>query len=268
MSYSSISESLPEADALGHRPRAGLLAEVQRRLRVNHYSLRTERAYLGWIRRFIDSNERRHPRTLGGPEVEAFLSHLAVEGQVSPSTQNQALSALLFLYRDVLAVELPWMENVVRAKRARKLPVVLSRAEVQRLLAQLEGRPWLMASLLYGSGLRLLEMLRLRVKDMDFDRAEIIVRDGKGAKDRRTMLPQALVVPLQAEVERARALHAMDLAAGSVLCGFLMPCRVSTAMRIGTLVGNSYFHLSGAVSTRVMMRRDAIMLTMPSYRAR
>ena len=214
MSYSSISESLPEADALSHRPRAGLLAEVQRRLRVNHYSLRTERAYLGWIRRFIDNTGRRHPRTLGGPEVEAFLSHLAVEGKVSPSTQNQALSALLFLYRDVLAVELPWMENVIRAKRARKLPVVLSRAEVQRLLAQLEGRPWLMASLLYGSGLRLLEMLRLRVKDMDFERAEIIVRDGKGAKDRRTMLPQALVVPLQAEVERARALHAMDLAAG------------------------------------------------------
>lgn len=197
------------------RPRPiGLMEEAQRRLRVNHYSLRTEKAYLGWIRRFINESGRRHPKSLGGAEVEAFLSRLAVEGQVSPSTQNQALSALLFLYRDVLAVELPWMENVVRAKRARKLPVVLSRAEVQRLLAQVEGRSWLMASLLYGSGLRLLEMLRLRVKDVDFDRAEITVRDGKGAKDRRTMVPAALVQPLQAEIERARALHSMDLAAG------------------------------------------------------
>ena len=196
------------------RPRKGLMEEAQRRLRVNHYSPRTERAYLGWIRRFINENGRRHPSSLGNKEVEAFLSRLAVEGQVSPSTQNQALSALLFLYRDVLAVDLPWMENVVRAKRARKLPVVLSRAEVQRLLAQVEGRSWLMASVLYGAGLRLLEMLRLRVKDVDFDRAEITVRDGKGAKDRRTMLPLALVQSLHAEVERARALHAMDLAAG------------------------------------------------------
>lgn len=188
--------------------------EVQRRLRVNHYSLRTETAYLGWIRRFIEANGRRHPKVLGGPEVEAFLSRLAVDGGVASSTQNQALSALLFLYRDVLAIELPWMESVVRAKRARKLPVVLSRTEVQRLLAQLEGRSWLMASLLYGAGLRLLEVLRLRVKDVDFERGEITVRDGKGAKDRRTVLPLALVQPLKLEVERVRALHATDVAAG------------------------------------------------------
>ena len=210
MAYSAISESLREADASGHRPHAGLLAEVQRRLGGNHYSLRTERAYLGWIRRFNESSGRRHPRTLGGPEVEALLSNLAVDGHVSPSTQNQALSALLFLYCDVLAVELPWKENVIRAKRARKWPVVPYRAEVQRLRAQVERRPWLMASSLYGSGLQLLVRLRLRVKDMDFERGEII----EGAKDRRTMLPQALVVPLQAEVERVRALHAMDLAEG------------------------------------------------------
>lgn len=190
------------------------MEEVQRRLRVNHYSLRTERAYLGWVRRFVQENGRRHPRHLGGTEVEAFLSRLAVEGKVSASTQNQALSALLFLYREVLCVELPWMESVIRAKRARKLPVVLSRAETQRLLAQLEGRPWLMASLLYGAGLRLLEVLRLRIKDVDFDRGEITVRDGKGAKDRRTVLPQSLVQPLKGEVERVRALHAIDLSVG------------------------------------------------------
>lgn len=205
---------LPENDLSVTAKRRGLMEEVQRRLRVNHYSLRTETAYLGWIRRFIEANGRRHPKSLGGPEVEAFLSRLAVDGGVASSTQNQALSALLFLYRDVLAIELPWMESVVRAKRARKLPVVLSRSEVQRLLAQLEGRSWLMASLLYGAGLRLLEVLRLRVKDVDFDRGEITVRDGKGAKDRRTVLPLALVQPLKAEVERVRALHAIDVGAG------------------------------------------------------
>jgi integron integrase len=205
---------LPENDLSVTAKRRGLMEEVQRRLRVNHYSLRTETAYLGWIRRFIEANGRRHPKILGGPEVEAFLSRLAVDGGVASSTQNQALSALLFLYRDVLAIELPWMESVVRAKRARKLPVVLSRSEVQRLLAQLEGRSWLLASLLYGAGLRLLEVLRLRVKDVDFDRGEITVRDGKGAKDRRTVLPLALVQPLKAEVERVRALHAIDVGAG------------------------------------------------------
>lgn len=208
MSY-SLENDLSSSDR-----RRGLMDEVQRRLRVNHYSLRTETAYLGWIRRFIEANGRRHPKVLGGPEVEAFLSRLAVTGGVASSTQNQALSALLFLYRDVLAIELPWMESVVRAKRARKLPVVLSRAEVQRLLAQMDGRSWLMASLLYGAGLRLLEVLRLRVKDVDFDRGEITVRDGKGAKDRRTVLPLALVQPLKLEVERVRSLHGMDVAAG------------------------------------------------------
>ena len=208
MSYS------PENRPSSSDRRRGLMDEVQRRLRVNHYSLRTETAYLGWIRRFIEANGRRHPKALGGPEVEAFLSRLAVDGGVASSTQNQALSALLFLYRDVLAIELPWMESVVRAKRARKLPVVLSRSEVQLLLAQLEGRSWLMASLLYGAGLRLLEVLRLRVKDVDFDRGEITVRDGKGAKDRRTVLPLALTQPLKLEVERVRALHATDVAAG------------------------------------------------------
>ncbi|HEU4993154.1 MAG TPA: integron integrase [Luteimonas sp.] len=191
-----------------------LLEQVRRRLRAKHYSLRTEQAYLYWIRRFILATGKRHPSTMGALEVEGFLSHLANEGRVSASTQNQALSALLFLYREVLGVVLPWMENVTRAKRQRRLPAVLSVAEVQALLARMEGRPWLIASLLYGTGLRLMECLRLRVHDVDFARNEILVRAGKGGKDRRTMLPRSLVEPLQREIERARLLHQADLAAG------------------------------------------------------
>lgn len=185
-----------------------LFDEVRRHMRLKHYSLRTERAYLGWIRRFILVHDRRSPREMGGAEVEAFLSTLAVEGQVAAGTQNQALSALLFLYRVVLGVELPWMENVVRAKRPRRVPTVLSQDEVRRLLASMQGRAWLLASLLYGTGMRLLEGLRLRVKDVDFARSEITVRDGKGGKDRRTMLPRSLVEPLHREIERARLARA------------------------------------------------------------
>jgi len=191
-----------------------LFGEVRRRLRLKHYSLRTEKVYLGWIRRFVAANGRRHPRELGVAEVEAFLSSLALEGQVASSTQNQALSALLFLYRDVLGVDLPWMEDVVRAKRPQRLPVVLSAPEVERLLVQMQGRTWLLASLLYGTGMRLMEGLRLRVKDVDFARQEILVRDGKGGKDRRTVLPRSLVELLQREVERVRLLHEQDVAAG------------------------------------------------------
>ena len=191
-----------------------LMDQVRGRLRLKHYSLRTEQAYTAWIRRFIVATGRRHPRELGGPEVEQFLTSLAVDGQVAAGTQNQALSALLFLYREVLGIQLPWMEGVVRAKRPRRLPTVLSHAEVRRLLTAMDGRPWLIASLLYGSGMRLMECLRLRVKDIDFDRFEIIVRDGKGGKDRRTMLPRSLSEPLQREVERARRIHQVDLMAG------------------------------------------------------
>ncbi|WP_460733491.1 integron integrase [Lysobacter tyrosinilyticus] len=191
-----------------------LFEQVREVIRLKHYSRRTETAYLGWIRRFILSNERRHPRHLGGAEVERFLTSLAIDGRVAASTQNQALSALLFLYKDVLGVDLPWMEDVVRAKQPRRLPTVLSRTEVQGLLAQLDGRAWLLASLLYGTGLRLMECLRLRVKDVDFARGEITVRDGKGAKDRRTVLPKSLVEPLQRELDRTRALHAVDLQVG------------------------------------------------------
>jgi integron integrase len=183
-------------------------------MRVKHYSLRTEASYSGWIRRFILANGKRHPLEMGAVEVEAFLSVLAVKGNVAASTQNQALSALLFLYRIVLGVDLPWMESVVRAKRPQHVPTVLSRDEVQRLLAQMDGRTWLLASLLYGTGMRLMECLRLRVKDVDFARNEVTVRDGKGGKDRHTMLPRSLVEPLQREVERTRLWHAGDLMAG------------------------------------------------------
>jgi integron integrase len=191
-----------------------LFGEVRRHVRLRHYSLRTERAYIGWIRRFMHAHGGRHPRQMGATEVEAFLSGLAVDGQVAASTQNQALSALLFLYRRVLGIELPWMEEVVRAKRPRRVPAVLSREEVARLLAAMDGRPWLIASLLYGTGMRLMECLRLRVKDVDFARGEVTVRDGKGGKDRRTVLPRSLVEPLEREIARARVLHDEDLAAG------------------------------------------------------
>lgn len=197
----------------GGRPR-GLLEEVRARLRVKHYSLRTEQAYVGWIRRFILANGRRHPRELGASEVEAFLSGLATRHRVAAATQNQALSAILFLYREVLGLKLPWMDGVTRAKRPQRLPLVLSRSEVTRVLARVDGRDWLVLSLLYGSGLRLMEALRLRIKDVDLARNAILVRDGKGAKDRITVLPAVLVEPLQRQVERVRALHAGDLAQG------------------------------------------------------
>jgi len=196
------------------RPR-GLLEAVRGKLRANHYSIRTETAYVGWIWRFIRANRMRHPRELGGAEVEMFLTHLAVRGKVAASTQNQALSALLFLYRQVLQVDLPWMENVVRAKRPQRLPTVLTAAEVRALLELMPARPRMLAALLYGTGMRLMEGLRLRVKDVDFDRHEILVRDGKGGKDRRTMLPASLVPVLREALTHALRLHAADLADGN-----------------------------------------------------
>jgi integron integrase len=190
------------------------LDEVRSRLRLKHYSLRTEQAYLYWIRRYIHANGKRHPRELDGVVVERFLSLLATRDQVAPSTQNQALSALLFLYREVLGLALPWMENVTRAKRPRRLPVVLSKGEVATVLRNLSGREWLMASLLYGSGLRLMECMRLRIKDVDLQRNEITVRNGKGGKDRKTVLPVSLREALRLQIETARLAHARDLDAG------------------------------------------------------
>lgn len=191
-----------------------LLDQVRDRIRVKHYSLRTEQAYLSWIKRFIYFHGKRHPKDMGAREVEAFLSHLAVEGRVSASTQSQALSALLFLYKEVLELDLPWLDKVVRAKPSQHMPVVLTVSEVRAVLARLEGVKWLMASLLYGSGMRLMECLRLRVKDIDFERHEILVRDGKGMKDRVTMLPASVIGPLQEHLAKARALHEKDLAEG------------------------------------------------------
>lgn len=177
-------------------------------------AIRTEEAYVGWIRRFIAANGMRHPRQLGAREVEAFLTDLATRGKVAASTQNQALSALLFLYREVLQLEMPWLDGVRRAKKPRRLPVVLGREEVAALLAEMDGVTWLMASLLYGAGLRLMECIRLRVQDVDFLRREITVRRGKGGKDRRTMLPATVVEALQDQLAATRRVHQRDLAAG------------------------------------------------------
>jgi integron integrase len=191
-----------------------LIEQVRNRLRLKHYSLRTEKAYLYWIKRYILANGKRHPRELNGVVVEGFLSALANQDRVAPSTQAQALAALLFLYKEVLGIELPWMENVARAKPRRHVPVVLTQEEVARVLRQLGGREWLMASLLYGTGMRLMECLRLRVKDVDFERNEITIREPKFGCDRRTMLPGRLRDALMAQRAAALALHSRDLEQG------------------------------------------------------
>jgi integron integrase len=195
----------------GYSREPKLLDQVHIAIRARHYSWRTEKAYIGWIKRFIIFHNKRHPASLGEAEVTAYLSTLATRDRVSSSTQNQALSAIIFLYRAVLGKRLEWMDGVVRAKTAVRLPVVLTRDEVRAILGELRGTPWLMVSLMYGSGLRLLECARLRVKDVDFERLEITVRNGKGGKDRRTMLPSTLRGALAARVERARRLHERDL---------------------------------------------------------
>src|SRR6266581_7713686 len=192
-------------------PKPRLLDQVRETLRARHYSRRTEKTYVHWIRRFIFFHGKRHPAEMGAGEVTAFLTSLAVQGKVAASTQNQALSALLFLYRDVLGVQLPWLDGVVRAKRPQSLPVVLTRDEVRAVLERLEGVPRLMAMLLYGAGLRLLECCRLRVKDVDFATNQLVIRDGKGRKDRVTMLPAAIKSALAAHIERVREQHQADL---------------------------------------------------------
>ncbi len=209
--YNPVKNDVLKPLAVGRTPHKSKLLELCReRCRVKHYSLRTEEAYLGWVRRFIFFHNKKHPAEMGGYEVESFLTHLAVKGHVSPSTQNQALSALLFLYREVLHLQLEWMENVVRAKQAIRLPVVLTVEQVNSVLARLDGREWLMASLLYGTGMRLMECVRLRVKDVSFEKNEIVVRDGKGGKDRRTMLPARLCDPMRTQLEKVRELHRED----------------------------------------------------------
>lgn len=191
-----------------------LLDQVRGRMRRLGMARRSEEAYVGWIRRFILSNEKRHPAQMGAVEIERFLTSLAVHGKVAASTQNQALSALLFLYRQVLEVELPWLDGIERAKKPQRLPVVLTREETVALLGEMSGVHALMGGLLYGSGMRLMECVRLRVKDVDFERSEILVREGKGGKDRRTMLPRSLVDRLRAQLAEVTRLHERDKAAG------------------------------------------------------
>ncbi|MBI3242352.1 MAG: integron integrase [Chloroflexi bacterium] len=191
-----------------------LLEQMRDALRARHYSIRTETSYVDWAKRFILFHHKRHPETMGAPEINAFLTHLAVEQNVAASTQTQALSAILFLYRGVLHLDIDEPLDIVRAKKPERLPVVLAKDEVQAILRQMSGDHQLMAKLLYGSGLRLMECLRLRVKDLDFAQHQIIVREGKGMKDRVTMLPDQLREPLQAHLARVKQLHQNDLEKG------------------------------------------------------
>jgi integron integrase len=191
-----------------------LLEQVRSVVRLKHYSLRTEEAYLHWVKEYILFHKKRHPSEMGAQEVSKFLSHLATDKLVAASTQNQAASALIFLYREVLDQPLPWLDEVQKAKRPARLPVVFSRDEVRLILARLDGSKWLMASFLYGAGLRLMECLRLRIKDVDFGANQLTIRDGKGGKDRVTMLPQSLKEPLISHLARVETLHEQDLKEG------------------------------------------------------
>jgi integron integrase len=191
-----------------------LLDRVREASRFKNYSVRTEQAYVDWIKKFIIFHGKRHPNTMGADEVRGFLNHLASTVNVAASTQNQAFSALLFLYREVLRQELPWIDDVQRAKRPAKMPVVLTQAEVHSVLSKMHGTTALMAQLLYGCGLRVMECVRLRVKDIDFGYQQITIRDAKGGRDRVTMLPVSLVDPLRRHIEKRRLLHEDDLAAG------------------------------------------------------
>ncbi len=224
----------------GKPPR--LLERVRQQIRVRHYSLRTETAYLNWIRRFILFHDKRHPQDLGAPEVAAFLSFLATDRQVSANTQNQALAAILFLYKAVLEVDMPWLSDVTRAKKPQRLPTVLTVEETARLLMALDGDPieTLVVRLLYGTGMRLLESLRLRVKDIDLGRREIVIRDGKGAKDRVTMLPEVLVEAMRARISERRLVFDADQAPGGTMSGCRMRFQLNIPMRLASGAGSLF----------------------------
>lgn len=207
-------DSGEEGPGLGAAAPGSLLGRVRERIRFKHYSIRTEQAYCDWIKRFVLFHGKRHPSTLGAPEVESFLTALAVRRHVSASTQNQAKAALLFLYKEVLGTELPWLDGIESAKPSQRLPVVLTEEEVARVLVRLSGVHRLIGWLLYGTGLRIMEAMRLRVKDVDFGRHEILVRDGKGRKDRITMFPLRLTAAMREQMDYARELHRDDLAEG------------------------------------------------------
>jgi len=191
-----------------------LLDQLRDRIRLKHYSIRTEKTYLDWNRRFILFHNKKHPRDMGTKEVEQFLTYLAVNGRVASSTQNQARSAILFMYKEVLKIDLPWLNDVTRAKRSEKVPLVFTKNEIQKVLANLDGIYWIMAHLLYGAGLRLMECLRLRVKDIDFGMNQLTVRDGKGKKDRVTMLPEVVKPHLQPHLQKVKIIHKQDLSEG------------------------------------------------------
>jgi integron integrase len=210
-----VAEVVPISPAVAGEPRQPrLLDRVRIALRTKHYSIRTEEAYVSWIKRFIFFHNKRHPMEMGEPEINGFLSHLAVDGRVSASTQNQALSALLFLYRRVLEQPFPDLENLVRAKRPKRLPVVMTRAEVRSVLARLHGTQKLVATILYGTGMRVMEGLRLRVKDVEFARNLIVVREAKGDRDRRVPLPESVRQDLVTWMSQVKRVHEQDLAEG------------------------------------------------------
>jgi integrase len=238
-----------------------LLDRVRWHLRVKHYSLRTEELYIQWIRRFILFHQKRHPQEMGEEEIAAFLSHLAIERHVAASTQNQAFSALLFLYQQVLDRKLDYLAGVERVKRPPKVPVVLTKKEAQAVIARLQGEYRLMAELLYGSGLRLLECLRLRIKDIDFGYEQIMVRDRKGLRERRTLLPGRLKQPLRDNLLRVREIHRSDLAHGAG--DVYLPLHSGENIRApaATGAGNGFSQLRSFRSTRALAKRAAITCT-------
>lgn len=210
-----------------------LLDQVRALIRTMHYSIRTEEAYVDWIRRFILFHKKRHPSQMGKAEIEAFLTHLAVDRRVAASTQSQAKSALLFLYQKVLKLEVEWLKDVVAAKQPQRLPTVLTVDETRTLLSHMNNETWFVASLLYGSGMRLMEACRLRVLDIDFDMRQITIRNGKGSKDRVTMLPETLVVPLKSHLELVKAQHQRDCnqGGGEVYLPFALERKYPAAAR-------------------------------------
>jgi len=216
MTETSETNATHQQDTATAPPKPRLLDQMRAAIRVKHYSLRTEKTYLSWVRHYIHWSGLRHPADMGAAEVEAFLSMLANQRDVAASTQNQALAALLFLYKQVLGIDLPWLDGITRAKKPARLPVVLSQAEVRTVLGNTKGVNGLIIRMLYGTGMRLMEGLRLRVKDIDFDRAIILVRDGKGGKDRVVPLPATLVQPLRDQLAARLKMHSIDLARGMV----------------------------------------------------
>jgi len=245
-----------------------LLDRVRQTIRAKHYSRRTESAYVDWIRRYILFHQKRHPSEMGAPEIAAFLTWLATNRRVSASTQNQSLSALLFLYRDVLHIEIGSIENVPRARMPVRVPVVLSRDEVARIMKHLHGVTWIMVTLLYGSGLRLHECLELRVKDIDVERRHIVIRRGKGQKDRPTVLPAAVVEPLARHLESVKRQHEADLARGlgRVVLPFALDRKYRTHPPNGA--ASSCFPRLGCVRIRDGVHRRGFICTNPSCRKR